>query len=174
MSLIPHVNGEASIWTGTGAAGALEQLGVSVDGVTFKETLLKEPVMVDTYFKHPYDYQYSLVELVVTCDLVVWDASVLAKLKGRFAGTTQGTYAPAGSLFVQGGGTVRLLIHSTPSGTGITGVEPCWNFPQVFLDDDYEVKFGTEHSKYKLKFRAMPAQQLSSTNGVVLWNTTCS
>lgn len=174
MSLIPHVNGEASIWTGTGSSNALEELGISVDGVTFKETLLKEPVMVDTYFKHPFDYQYSLTEVVITCDLVIWDATVLAKLKSRLIGVTQGTYGAAGSLIVAGGYTTRLLIMSTPASTGITGVEPCWNFPKVFLDDAYEAKFGTERTIYKLVFRAMPAQQLSTTNGVLLWNTTCS
>jgi hypothetical protein len=166
------VNGEASIWTTAG--GSLTELGVSVDGVTFKETLMKEPVNIDTYFKQPYDYQYSLTDAVITCDLVVWDVTQLNLCLGRLLNQTPGTYGPAGSLIVQGGFTFRLLIKSTPAGTGITGVEACHNFPIVFLDDAYEVKFGTERSIYKLIFRAMPAQQLSSTNGVVLWNTVCS
>lgn len=172
MALIPHVNGEASIWVDTD--DSLEELGISVDGVTFKETLMKEPIMIDTYFKQPYDYQYSLMEVQITCDLVVWDADVLASLKSRQAGVTQGVAGAAGDLFVLNENYIRLLIKSTPSGSGITGVETCWNFPIAFLDDAYEAKFGTEHTKYKLIFRAMWSQQLSSTVGAVIWNTTCT
>lgn len=173
MALIPHVAGESSIWVDVTGDG-FEELGISVDGVTFKETLTKEPIMIDTYFKQPYDYQYSLVDAVITCDLVVWDATVLASLKSRLAGVTQGVAGPAGDLIVLNENYISLLIKSSPAGTGVTGVEPCWNFPQAFLDDAYEAKFGTEHTKYKLIFRAMWSQQLSTTTGAVLWTTACS
>jgi hypothetical protein len=177
MAVTLHVNGAAVIFTGTGASSALEELGVSVDGVTIKETLVKEPVMIDTYYKTPYDFQYSLSEVLVTCDLVAWDDSVLNKVLGRLVGTsplTPGTFGSAGSLIVAGGYTTRLLIKSTPTSQGVTGSEACHNFPLVFLDDAAEAKLGTERTIWKLQFRAMPSQNLTATNGVVLWNTTCT
>jgi hypothetical protein len=173
MSATIHVNGEASIWTGTGAASALEELGVSVDGVEIDIETVKKPVIIDTYGENEYDFQYFGQRATVKVTLVVFDQTVLNKLLNTLVGTTAGTFSPAGSLIVAGGFSTRLLVKSTPAGAGVTGSEPCHNFPQVFLDTNAS-KFSTETTKPVLVFRAMPSQQLSSTQGVVLYNTTCS
>lgn len=168
------VNGEAAVWLGTGSSSALERLGISVDGVTWEPENPNDPVYIDTYFKTPCDYQYSPTMATVSMDLVYFDPAVLAKVNSGFLGTADGTLAAAGGLMLAGSGAYRLLIKSTPSGTGLTGNADCHNFLNAFLMDKRTVKMGTERSTWKLTFKCLAAFQTSSTVGAVLYNTTCT
>jgi hypothetical protein len=172
MSIITHVFGPAAVLVDVDGAG-LVTLGYTVDGVTLTDTLVKKEVLVDTYGETPYDVQYMLSKSEVEMDLAIWDWDTLNSING-YVNATPGTFGPAGTLFGQNGQTFRLLIRSTPSGTGVTGVEACRNYPSVFLDESASAKVGTERSVYKLKFYALPAQIPSSSNDVVLYNTVCS
>ncbi len=182
--LMLHVHGEASIWSGTGALGVLEELGVSVDGASISINTRYEDVMVDTYGpKTPFDVQYFLQDAIIKCDLVYYDLDVLDKwlVGAPGASPTQGLMGSAGGLVVQEGLARQLVIKSTPSNIGLTGAdfgggadqEQCYNFPQCILLDGAEVKLGTEKKVWKLTWRALLSQQTSTSFGAILYNDTC-
>lgn len=164
--------------TGSGDEGDLEALGLSVDGVRIDFDMKTREVMVDSFGPStPFDVQYMLMTATIHCDLVWYDIDVLeawltnVPLDG--ASPTPGTFAAAGSLYIANSYAARLLIKSTPAGTGLTAAEHCWNFPNAFLIDSQEGNFGTVNTVWRLTFRAIAAGA-SVSQGAVLWNTTCS
>ena len=172
-----HVPGTCHILSGTGSGHQLEELGVSVDGVTLTPNLAFDDVHTDHYGpKVPYDRQYFLQSFTVSCDLVWYDLGVLQKwLAGGIPGAAiqEGTFWFAGDLVVQNELTARLVVRNTPQGIGLTDVEPCWNFPNAILIDNAEVKAGVEKSVWKLTWQVLPAQQASASNGTLLYNHLC-
>ncbi len=176
MALQLHVNGTAQIWSGTGTANALEQLGVSVDGVTIQLNTEYDEIFTDHYGpKVPYDLQYFLQDALIKCELVWYEQTVLYKwLTGTpGAGLTLGVMGAAGNLAVQNALASRLLIKSTPATTGLTTVENCWNFLNVVLVDQHETKVGVEKTVWNLTFRALLTQVASGSVGAVLFNQVC-
>lgn len=165
MALAIVVNGEAQVKVGTGGSGALEVLGVSVDGVTIKPRLFNDPVYTDTFGpKVAFDYQYFLEDAIITCDLVFYDQAVLEKLLARKTGGTAGVLASAGRLMGASGDFVRLLITSPIAGLP-------YNFLKAFFLDDQEVKLGTKRNIWRVTFQALPyTGAAGDTNGTVVWN----
>jgi hypothetical protein len=159
-----HVNGEARIRTGTGAAAALEFLGVSVDGVDISIREHTEPVHTDTFGPSvPFDEQHFLQDAVISAQLVFYDEVVLAKIRNRMSGT-DGVQGEAGALWGAGGKYFRLLILSPVEALP-------WNFPTARLMDAFEVKIGTRRSIWNLRFYAKPYTGVAGTSaGVPLYN----
>lgn len=190
MALAIHVNGEARVYTGTGNNGALQTLGVSVDGVEIEFKLATEDVIVDTFGpKVPLDVQYFLEEAEIRLELVWYDHSVLIKVLARIgpgsgtgptanlAQNTFGTMAAAGGLFLEQNAYTRLLVSSIPASQGVTAAEPCWNFPTAWLNDSDTFKVGTRRTSHRQTWRAIPFLNSVTggpSTGSVLYNNVCS
>ena len=168
--------GAANILTGTGNAGALEQLGYSVDGVTINLNLRTEDVQCDIYGPLvPFDIQRFLVDANVTCQLVYWDDVVLNKNRRTTTAGVPGVMEDAGILVGFGGNAFRLVIRSTPTGTGLTNVEGCWNFPNSVLVNTDSFNLGTRRSIHTIEWRCFPTlAQTGTSSGATLWTTDCS
>lgn len=178
MALQLHVPGTIHAFGGTGNAGALEELGVSEDGVTMSINTKYQPVYTDHYGPEvPYDYQIFLQDVDIEIPLIWYEKTVLYKwLLGAPAqpGPTIGNMGFAGDLVVQNGFAVRLLLKVTPPlAGGLTGVEDCWNFPRAILMEPAKVKLGVKLNPWNLKFKALLNQQASSSLGAVLFNFLC-
>jgi len=180
MSLIFHVNGEASIMSGSGAGNALEEAGVSVDGVEVEINTKYREVFVDTNGPLiPGDVQYFIQDAIIQADLIWFDWVVLNKwlIGAPGLNVPLGTQAAAGSLLVQQGLTKRLVVRATPQGlagtAGLTGQESCWNFLNCYLLEPAAIKVGTVCNPLRLRWRAIPGFQPSSTFGLQLWNQSC-
>jgi hypothetical protein len=178
-----HVNGEARIRTGTGTDGALETLGVSVDGVNIEFTMHSEDVIVDTFGPGvPFDVQYFLEQAFIHADMVWYAQDVLFSILGRTANTTagnvpgiQGIMGSAGWLFVQNNKAWRTLVMSIPANTGLTD-EPCWNFPTSWLHATDSANYGTRRTVHRMTFRAIPLLTSGTggpSDGSVLCNGDC-
>lgn len=160
-----HVDGEARVKVGTGAAGALEILGVSVDGVDIEERDHTEPIFTDTFGPMvPFDEQSFLSSALIRVELVFYDEPVLAKVRGRISGV-DGRYAKAGALWGAGSKYFRLLIDCQRD-----------SFPRNYLNarllDSYPVKVGTRKSVWHLTFFAKGHQAgAGETDATVLRNT---
>jgi len=183
MALQLHVNGTAHIMSGTsGPEGFLEELGVSVDGVTITINNEFDDIFTDHYGpKAPYDKQYFLQTVMVKCNLIWYEKDVLYKwLAGGIPGPTQqgpipeGFYGYAGDVITQNALTAQLVIRSTPEGTGLTVVEDCWNFPHAVLVESAEQKVGVEKTVWNLTWQAMPTQVASASFGALLWDHSCT
>lgn len=175
MALTTQVNGEARIQVGTGTSYAFEDLGVSIDGVEIDFKLHTEDIRVDTYGPAvAWDTQYFLEDATIRIRMQVFDPAIFAKVSNRGLGFTNGTFAAAGTMMIAQQHTFPVRIKSTPTGTGILGSAPCHTFYNCYVVDSYTKKVGTVATMLSLTFRAMAQQQLSSSAGAILWDTTCS
>jgi hypothetical protein len=158
-----HVSGEALLRTGTGAANALEDLGVSVDGVDIAITDHTDPIYTDTFGPDvPFDEQQFLADAVVSAQLVFYDELVLAKLRGR-ANAGDGQLGSAGQLWGAGGKYFRLLIASP---TDIP-----YNFLHARLQNAFSQKVGTRKTIWQVQFYCSPyTGSAGGTSGTVLYN----
>ena len=172
-----QIFGEASIATGTGGGGALEELGISVDGVTMTINENIDEVYIDTYGpKTAVDAQLMLYTIEITADLIYYDMSVIQKWMAQDMATLPGfgSFGKAGLLAVANNASARVLVRSTPANVGLVGAPFCWNFPKATLIDAQEIKIGVKMNPWKVKWKAWPTFQTSTTNGSALFNTTCS
>lgn len=171
MAVGEHVTGPATIFTGTGASSALEELGLSIQGIEPEFENHFEEVFTDINGACPFDVQYFPQTAIIRAELILWDQTVLDKVLAITAGGTAGVQSAAGTLMLAQGKTYRLLIKSdSTSGTG----EPCMNFVQAYLSGPPRTKMGTRIQTYVLEWRALPQQQYTNSAGAVLWNRTCT
>jgi hypothetical protein len=179
MALQLHVPGTSAIFLGVGAANALVELGVSVDGVDISLNYNYSDVMTDQYGPSvPFDVQMFLYDAHIKIELVWFEQAVLLAIQ---PGTNpMATAAPpfgsegfAGNLLLQNAQTFRLVVRNTPPGVGLTVVEPCYNFFNCYLIDSAEVKYGVVKSVWNLTFRAIPNQEGSGSFGAGLYNSSC-
>lgn len=143
-----HVSGVSRCRTGTGSAGALEDLGVSLDGMEIDLVEFTSPVYTDERGGPegpPVDEQNFGQIAVITGQLVKMDRAVLAKLRGRIS-TTDGTLGVAGILWGVGVKYFRLLITSAD--------EP-WNFPTARLLGSTVHRIGTKRTVVNVRFQAI-------------------
>lgn len=181
MAASLHVPGPVHVLTGTSGGGALEELGLSVDGITINLNHQYDDIFVDSYGpKVRFDRQIFLQDATFSFDLVYFDLAVLNKWRkdnpsgaGAFGSATPGTMGAAGDLVIQNGYAARCLLRSSPINVGLDGNSPCFNFPLCMLEDAEETKYGTIKTVWSLTFRAFLNQQASTSVGSVLWNTTC-
>lgn len=166
MAKVIHVNGEALIRTGTGAANALEDLGVSLDGVTITLHEHSDKIFTDTFGPDvPFDEQYFLMDATVRATLIFYDDAVLGHIRSRQSGT-DGTIGAAGTLWGGGSKYFRVLILSP------TDSLP-FNFPNARMEGGQPQKVGTKRTQWDVTFYAVPYSGASgSSSGTVLFNRT--
>lgn len=176
MSLQIHVHGEASVYVDVGLGAGLTKLGVSVDGIDINLDMGEEDVIVDTFGPAvPFDVQYFLEQATVNMELVLYDLGILETILSRTGIHTFGVMSAAGTLFKQQSHMLRLLIKSTPTNQGVTGSEPCWNFPFSYLRGNARQKVGTRRTIWTAEFRAIPGPvSQDSSDGVLLYNQVCT
>jgi hypothetical protein len=171
MATSLFLNGECAIYTGTGSGGALQELGVSIDGVTISEEILTKPVKIDTYGTElEYDMIYAGTRVTIDMELIKFDAAVLATVKQKLIwwNATLGELGNIGTFAVQNtGAVIRLLLQSPQLG------DPR-NYPYAMLVDADEYKYSASDCvTHKLRWRIMAAQQMgASTNALVYNNAT--
>jgi hypothetical protein len=149
--------------TGTGSANALEDLGVSVDGIDIAITDYTEAIYTDSYGADvPFDEQQFLADAVVSGQLVFYDEAVLAKLRGR-PNAVDGQLGAAGQLWGAGGKYFRLLVASP--------TDVPYNFLHARLQNAFSQKIGTRRTLWNVQFYCTPYTGSSgSTTGTVLYN----
>lgn len=170
MAMAINVNGEARVRTGTGAASALEDLGVSQDGVSIGIRDHTSPVFTDSFggpLGPPFDEQQFQQDAIIRMLLPFYDEAVLTKIRSRMGGT-DGVQAASGALWGGGAKYFRLLVTSP------VGALP-WNFLTARLYESFEHKIGTKYTIWDLTFYAVPYTGVAGvTSANVLWNRTTS
>lgn len=163
-----HVSGEAAIKTGTGSSSALEDLGVSVDGVEIAVRDHTEPIFTDTFGPQvPFDEQQFLETALIRATLVFYDEAVMAKIRTK-TGSAEGTMGAAGALWGAGSFYYRLLVLSP------TASRP-YNFPKARLLDAFPAKVGTRKTTIDCTWFAVPyTGTAGATTSAVLYNSTTS
>lgn len=160
-----HLNGEAKIRTGTGAASALEDLAVSVNGVTMTFRPKFEDVILDTFGPlTAFDFQMFLADATIEIDAVWWDETVYEHNYTRtMGGATFGQMPAAGTLMGASGSLFRVLILSPTDGLP-------YNFPACKLND-WTMPVGTRRTIPRMTFHAIPyTGAIGSASGAVLFN----
>lgn len=159
MAEVVNVYGPALIRVGTGAAGALETLGYSVNGVEFEENAFTSNVPGDQNGGDegpPIDVQYFGQIDIVRLDLSKYDTAILAKLDCRLLGGTSGSVGAPGTLIFGGSKYYRLLISPTTGPRNYLGATPRTAIVH---------NRGTKFSRLRIEF------ECHAVSGV-LWNTT--
>lgn len=166
MAMQLHVSGEARVRTGTGAANALEDLAVCVNGVTITFSPNNEDVIVDTFGPTtPFDIQQFLATATIEAEMVFFDEGVWERAVQRsMANASWGTMPPAGTLLGQSGSLFRVLVLSPYEGIP-------YNFPACYIADSMTIPIGTRRTLPKVTFKAIPYTGLAGTSsGAVLVN----
>lgn len=149
MSIIVHVPGTALIRVGTGASGALEDLGYSVNGVQIvMETYLLDVPGDENGGDHgpPIDIQKMGEKATVRIECNKYELNVANKL-APFHGDALGVPGAAGRLLFTGEGYYRLLIQ------GASGANYAYNFPRAVLSRrPREFNVGTKYQTLVMEF----------------------
>src|SRR5438552_812714 len=99
MATAFHYNGNCEVKTGTGTAGALELLGHTINGVDRDPQIIEYPVYTDAGGGEggvPATFQRIGQIDVVSADVIVYDETVLAKIRRHPELPTEGTMGLAG------------------------------------------------------------------------------
>jgi hypothetical protein len=172
-----YVNGEASVAGNTGAG--LEEIGISVDGVTITVNEYTDGIPTDTFGPHIFgEYQYMGSDGTVTAELIYFDEDVIEGWLSGLPGGDEnsfGTLGSVGELMVAGDNTGELLIRCTPQPSGLSGnVTGCYKFSNCFLIDAQPTKLGTVRSTWTLTWKWFAEYQPSSSRGAVQFTDACS
>lgn len=167
MARAYHVDGPVLIKVGTGAAAALEELGVSEDGVDISLNLYSEPVMSDAAGPRvPVDLQRMGEDASITFRLTDFDLVILNKIKALAIGNaTEGVGGAPGSLIGTGGSAYRVVLTSAD--------EP-WRFTTCTLRNPQRHKMGTKYKTPAVEFyawRYIAAGGNTSAGGVLYDHT---
>jgi hypothetical protein len=139
-----HVSGKATIWVDTGASHALEDLGITQDGVelTFQAYALDVPTDEDGGTDGPpTDVQWLGETAQIRLQLTKWDAAIGDKVAARIRGFNPGAQGTPGTLWITSGRYFRLLVLPV-----ITPI----NFPCVVFREPIEINKGTKFSRFVL------------------------
>lgn len=144
---------------------------MSQDGVDVEIINHVAPVHTDTHGGTngpPFDEQTFNQSFRVSCLLMFYDESVLAKIRGPWVTATAGTYVAMGSLFGAGSHYHRLLILSP------TASLP-FNFLTARVEGGMKKKLGTTASGWQITwFGYAYGGAAGTTSGNVMFNTTTS
>lgn len=164
-----HVFGAALIQTGTGSAGALEDLGFTESGGDIEITYHEENIMTDVAGPAtPAEIQNMGNDAVIRVRMPIVDQTILDKVLSKNDATTPapGTEGTAGTLLGTGSYAFRLAIipENTPTS------ENPWNFKTVKLRSQRRTE-GTKATYAELVFYAWPflAATATSRKDVVLY-----
>lgn len=153
-----HVNGLATVKV----AGST--LGWTVDGVNIEFIGYFDDVYTDCAGpKIPLDILSMGEEARVTCDMIVYDDTVMKKIATRIYNKSFGT-APNSQCGVTGNlygyllkacsGTFELAITQ---GSGcLVEDEGEWHFTTAYLMDNHSLKVGTRVTRHQCVFRCLP------------------
>ncbi len=152
------VNGTAFVYTGTGAAGALETLGYTVDGVNQNITENKGEIITDLFGPMtPQDYQDLGMVAKITCPFIAMDRAVLAKVMNRGDRTGAiGALSTPGLVLGVSGYAFRLAIAST--------FDSPWSFNSCILATE-STRLGTRANPMQLDFNAWPFVSYTAVTG---------
>ena len=141
-----HVQGPALIKTGTGAAGALESLGYSEDGVEISVREYREPVRTDVAGPAvPADLQHMGADAIIRARLSAYDLGVLVKVRKRHDATADGQLPTLGRLVGTAGDAFKPVI---------AGADEVWRVPTAILREAQDTKLGTRYTVWSLTFYA--------------------
>lgn len=163
MAAVIQVPGAALVKTGTGAAGALETLGYSINGIEISTELLSEDVPGDQNGGEggvPLDIQAYGQIARIRMELSVWDFSIAGKVRSQLNSIAAGTSPVPGSLIFANSYAYRLLILPVTAGDAM-------NFLQAVPRDPVAINLGTKFARLIFDWIAYPP-----VGGGVLWNTT--
>lgn len=141
-----HVNGVALVYIGPqGTTGALQQLGVSEDGVDFTISNYADPVMTDAGGGAvPSEFIDQGRDADIGIALNLYDDSVLRQMyERRSAGGVEGTDLLPGTPIFTAGLGFRLVIQS-PN-------EDPWRFFYCLLRAPNSTKLGTRDTIWRLR-----------------------
>ena len=136
---------------GTGASGALEVLGATLNGGTIREEFKFRRLHSDLSGPEtPAELQGMGVEATINFRLATVDEAVLTKVKllssGSTTAGTEGTPGTPGVLMGTSGSAFKLYLPSAN--------ENPWLFTTCVLLPDMRIKEGTESDPYELTFFA--------------------
>lgn len=162
MAVQIMVDGLAVVKIASPAAGSLETLGRTENGVEITEQLFTGDVRGDANGGDqgpPIDIQYFGEMHLIRMLLTSYDEDVINKVRAGLAGGTAGTPGTAGSLYFQGTLAWRLLIHSTNRPR---------NYLNVVFSEPKEINKGTKFS------RALVIAKAYVNSAGVIYNSTTS
>ena len=161
-----EVNGTATIRSGTGAAQALQDVGISYDGVTVATEIIRVPIHTDEYGGPegvPAEFQY-LGELAhIRAELIYWDPDVLSKLLAGQISGTWGTTLSIGQvlgLLTGANAAYHRLAILCPGATITRG----FDWPRAFLKSAPR-KIGTRVTRVQCEWYAWQGGTGTGTSG---------
>lgn len=142
MATAIQVAGPVTCRTDTGAANALEDLGITRSGVeiTFHPYFLDVPT--DTFggdHGAPEDIQYMGQIAVIRMHFTKFDTAVGDKIRAMLYGGTAGTIGTKGTLMRGQTKSYRLVLNCTTTP---------YNFPFMFFREPHEIGKGTKYSEW--------------------------
>lgn len=146
MTIAVVVDGPVQVRCGTGSAGALENLGYSIDGVMVAENGFFDDVPGDQNggtAGPPIDVQYFGEIHRVRMELSKWDILIAAKIWPKLRGGTAGTPGTPGTLVAGSSSYYRLLLHGTSNPR---------NYLAAIPRGAIEINKGTRFSRLVLDF----------------------
>jgi len=146
MAISVVTTGPALVKVDTGVAGALEDLGYSINGVEITETVLETDVPGDQNGGDegpPIDIQYLGQIDRVRMELSKYDIAVADKIRARLLGGTAGVIGTPGTLIAGTSVFYRLLILPTTNPR---------NYVAAIPREPIEVNRGTKFSRLVLEF----------------------
>lgn len=160
-ALCAVVAGPVQIWVNTGASGALEFLGWSLNGVSIEQIVFQSEVHCDEAGGQPgppVDYQLYGYQHRISMELAKFQDSVLAKLDPRYNPNTAGGSIAVGMLLKCATATFRVLLK---------GPNFVRNYLTCVIPNPIELSpIGSQASRARVTFLA------STGIGGTLWNTT--
>ena len=163
MAVDIKVDGLATIKIASPLGGTLETLGYTENGVEITERIFTGEVHGDENGGDqgpPIDEQYFGEMHIIRMLFTKYDETVIDKVRAGVAGATAGTPGTSGTLFIQGGVSWRLLIHS---------VNRPRNYVNVWFSEPKEINKGTKHSKALVVAKAY---RLAGVSGAIYNSTT--
>lgn len=163
MAIAYHVFGPNVPTCNTGASNAFENIGVCSAGGSITIETLENEIKSDAGGMAPVEIQFMGAVAIIEFELASYDSAVLNKLiAAAMASGTAGTLGTPGALLGTLGYLKGLYIPSA--------ADPPWYFPAAKLVSP-SGNFGTEYTKRKLKFKAIPfvAGSGITSSGVALY-----
>ncbi len=158
MAMTVVVPGPVLVRSGTGSAGALEDLGYSVNGIDVDEEMRTLDVPGDEHGGEagiPIEEQYLGEFHILRMELSRFDTAVLAKIGAKLRGGTTGTLGTMGTLFGASGSYYRILLLGAAVTRNYLACRPL----------RISAPYGTRYLRVMAEFLARPS-------GGVLMNST--
>ena len=159
-----YVPGPAQIFTGTGAADALEFLGFTEGPVRLNDQAYFEPVMADLSGPRMFlDMQYMGMGSYASGELVRYDEAVLKKLEKRLKGATalygSGDANSIGSLMLGEGYACQVVIKAAYGSKTVFSsgnMSPGRNYPKALFDGGIDKDISVRAKRPRFTVMGLP------------------